>query len=166
MISKSYIKQTLQDLDALYNKASSQKKAIYFSKLAVIELCGWIEETLDDIVLRHSVRSLKDAQNKTFYKDEIVGCTYGMKYKKHIRPMLISLLGLIGVEALEKELEKTSQITLLKSNLGNLIRVRNEAAHTHLKGVTRTYNAPSRTIGDFYRICVFLESIDNYLRKK
>ncbi|GAA4244807.1 hypothetical protein [Winogradskyella damuponensis] len=165
MIAKSYIKSTLIELDKLYNSASSQKKAIYFSKLAVIELCGWIEETLDDIIIKHGNRNLKSVDNKNYCKNKIVNPNYGFQYNNNIRPMLISLLGLIQVEKLELELEKTAQITLLKSNLGNLKSTRNEAAHTHLKGVTRIYNAPSRTLGDFNRISTILEKIDNELRK-
>lgn len=165
MIAKSYIESTLKELDKLYNDASSQKKAIYFSKLAVIELCGWIEETVDDIVLRHSNRKLKNIDNKKYYIDKVIKNNYGFQYLQNIRPMLINLIGLIGVEKLENELEKTAQITLLKNNLGNLKVSRNEAAHTHLKGITRTYNAPSKTIGDFNRIFNVLEMLDSELRK-
>ena len=165
MIAKSYIESTLRELDKLYNNASSQKKAIYFSKLAVIELCGWIEETIDEIILRHCNRKLKNHENKEYCKNKIIKTTYGFQYLQNVRPMLINLIGLIGVEKLENELEKTAQITLLKNNLGNLKVSRNEAAHTHLKGVTRTYNAPSRTIGDFNRIFTILEKLDSELRK-
>lgn len=166
MIAKSYIKSTLEELDKLYNQASSQKKAIYFSKLALIELCGWIEESLDDIVIRHANRKLKEAKNMTYCKESIVKPNYGFEYKKNIRPMLISLIGLIEVEKLESELEKTAQITLLKGYLGNIRDSRNSAAHTHLKGVTKRYDAPSRIIGDFNRISLIMDKIDRELRNK
>jgi hypothetical protein len=166
MIAVSYISHTLNELDKLYNSSSSQKKAIYFSKLALIELCGWIEEAIDDMILRHSSRHLKDPKNILYCKEIIVMPTYGFQYKKNIRPMLISLIGLIEVEKLEKELEKTSKISLLKGHLGNIKESRNIAAHTHLKGVTRVFNAPSRTIGDFNRIKIILENIDKELRKR
>ncbi len=165
MIAKSYIKSTLKELDKLYNSATSQKKAIYFSKLALMELCGWIEESLDDIVIRHANRNLQDSDNRIYCKKSIVQPNYGFEYKKNIRPMLISLIGLIEVEKLEIELEKTAQITLLKGYLGNIKDSRNVAAHTHLKGVTRRFNAPSRTIGDFNRISLIVDKIDKELRK-
>jgi len=165
MIAKSYIKATLSELDKLYNNATSQKKAIYFSKLAVIELCGWIEETLDDIIIKHGNRNLKTVENKNYCLNKIVSSNYGFQYNNNIRPMLINLLGLIQLEKFETELEKNAKITLLKSNLGNLKRTRNEAAHTHLKGITRRYNAPSQTLGDFNRISALLEVMDNELRK-
>ncbi len=164
MIAKSYIKSSLEELDKLYLNASSQKKAVYFSKMALIELCGWIEETLDDIVIRHANRKLTIVDNKKYCKEKIVFPNYGFHYHKNIRPMFISLLGIIELEKLEIKLEKTAQVTLLKSQLGNLIKSRNEAAHTHLRGITKTYNAPSRTIGDFHRISLILEKIDSELR--
>lgn len=166
MIAKSYIKSTLIELDKLYNQATSQKKAIYFSKLALMELCGWIEESLDEIIIRHANRNLRNPNNKTYCKKSIVRPNYGFEYKKNIRPMLVSLIGLIEVEKLESELEKTGQITLLTGYLGNIKDSRNSAAHTHLKGVTRIYNAPSRTIGDFNRISLIIDKIDNELRNK
>lgn len=165
MIAKSYIEQTLIELDRLYNQSTSQKKAIYYSKLALLELCGWIEESLDNIILMHANRKLKDKANKDYCEKNIIRPNYGFDYKKNIRPMLMQLIGLIALESLEKELEKTGKISLLKSYLGTLIASRNEAAHTHLKGITRTYNAPSRILGDFQRIYVVLKHFESELRK-
>lgn len=166
MIAVSYIDTTLRELDKLYSESTSQKKAIYYSKLALIELCGWIEESLDDIVLRHANRHLKNSANKEYCKKNIIKPNFGFQYKRNIRPMLISLIGLIELEKLEQELEKTAQITLLTSHLGNIKDSRNTAAHTHLKGVTRRFNAPSRTIGDFNRIKPILIRIEEELRNK
>ncbi|MDC8005542.1 HEPN domain-containing protein [Aureisphaera galaxeae] len=164
MIAKSYIRNTLEELNKLYNNSQSQKKAIYFSKLALIELCGWIEETVDDIVIKHANRKLNDSSNKDYCRKNIVKPNYGFQYNRNIRPMLISTIGLIEVEKLERELERTGKITLLKGYLANIKDSRNSAAHTHLKGTTRTYNAPSRTIGDFNKIGPILEKIDQKLR--
>lgn len=166
MIAKSYIKTTLFQLDRLYNKSTCQKQAIYFSKLALIELCGWIEEAVDDIILKHAHRKLKERNNKDFCRNKIVKSNYGFKYEKNIRQMLIKLIGLIETEKLEKKLEINSQITMLTTYLNNLILVRNEAAHTHLKGYIRTYNAPSMTLADFNNICTILDNIDSELRNK
>lgn len=164
MIAKSYIETTLRELNYLFNNSTSQKKNIYFAKLAIIELCGWIEETLDDIIKSHSHRNLKEAANKKYCRDKIIKPNYGFQYNENIRPMLISLIGLIEMEKIEKKLEKTATITLLKTTLGNLKQVRNEVAHTYLKGITKTYNAPSRTIADFRTILSALEKIDLELR--
>lgn len=164
MIAKSYIKTSLTELEKLYSTSTSQKKAIYFSKMAIIELCGWIEETFDDIVIRHANRHLSNPDNKKYCKYSIVKRNNGFHYEVNVRPMLISVIGLIEVEKLEIELEKTAKITLLKTYLENLKGIRNDAAHTHLRGITKTYNAPSRTLGDYNNIIPILEEIDNQLR--
>lgn len=166
MIASSHIDKTLKDLDKLYNSATSQKKAIYYSKLALIELCGWIEETLDNIVIKHANRKLKLPCNKKYYSEKIVMKTYGFDYKANIRPMFIGLVGIIEVEKIEKKLDKQMQLQRFKSQLGNLKAIRNDAAHTHLKGVTRVYNAPSYTIREFSTIKQFLEKIDSELRMR
>ena len=51
MIAKSYILANLNALDARYKRASRAKDALFASKLALLELCGWIEESMDDIVV-------------------------------------------------------------------------------------------------------------------
>jgi len=164
MISISYITTSLHELDKLYNGASSKKKAIYYSKLATLELCGWVEDTVDDIIKMHANRNLREASNKKYIKNEVVKKTYGFQYDYHIRPMLIAILGLIALEKMENKFERTSQITILKTSLKNLRDARNKAAHTHLKGVANIYDAPSIMISEFGKIKLVLLSIDKELR--
>ena len=166
MIAKKYIESTLKELDKLYNSPFSQKKTIYFSKLAIMELSGWIEETIDDIIIRHANRNLKEPKNKKYCKERIIRPNYGFQYDKNIRPMLINLLGLIDVEKLEKKLEKNFQLELFEENLKKIIEIRNRAAHTYLKGATRTFDSPSIIINSFNNIIPVLENIDKELRDK
>jgi hypothetical protein len=165
MIVKGYILNTIDELDKLYNQATSQKKAIYFSKLALLELCGWIEGAIDNIVEMHCNRNLKNQDNKESFKNDRIKPVYGFQYNQHFRPMLMSAIGIIELEKIELELEKTGKITILKSRLGSLKRVRNDAAHTFLKGVTITYDAPSLTRGNFLNIYPILKEIDTMLRQ-
>ena len=164
MIALSYITSSLNELDKLYNEATSKKKAIYYSKLATLELCGWVEDTVDDVVLMHANRKLKAASNKKYVKDQIIKKTYGFQYNRHIRPMLISIIGLINLEGIENKLEKTGKITLLKQSLSNLRDSRNKAAHTHLSGAIHNYDAPSVIKGEFQKIKPALIEIDKELR--
>ena len=62
--------------------------------------------------------------------------------------MLIRLIGLISVERLETQVDQAKHVTL-KSTLGTLKTVRDTVAHTHLKGVTRTLDAPLRDNTEF-----------------
>lgn len=54
---KRDISKNIDDLDSFYNSSwRSPRRQFFFAKLAVLELCGWIEETMDDIV--------KDCKNR------------------------------------------------------------------------------------------------------
>jgi hypothetical protein len=165
MINKTYLLNTLNNLEKLYNSSKSQQKTTYYSKLAVIELCGWIEETMDDIIIKCANRCLKTSDCKKYVTNSIIKPIHGFQYDNHFRKMLMTTIGIINLEKLEKKLEKSSKITLLKNNLKNLVQSRNQAAHTCLKSVTRTYDAPSKIKHDFLNIYVLLKDLDDELRK-
>ena len=148
MIAKSYILENLKTLDRSYAKASSARKSLFYSKLAILELCGWIEESMDDVILRCAHRHLKNNANVKFVSKEIVQRTSGFDYERHFRWMLIQLLGLINVEKIEKSVDQKKHIQL-KATLKALKTVRDSEAHTHIKGVTRSINAPSATLNQF-----------------
>lgn len=101
MIVKGYIENTIDELDKLYNASTSQKKTIYYSKLALLELCGWLEETMDNIVEAHCNRKLKLTANKTEFKKERIKPIYGFEYNRHFRPMLMAAIGIIELEKIE-----------------------------------------------------------------
>lgn len=164
MIALSYITNSLYELDKLYNEATSKKKAVYYSKLATLELCGWVEDTVDNIVLMHANRKLKEKSNTKYIRKEVVKRIYGFQYDIHIRDMLISVIGLISLEDIEGRFEKTGKITKLKSALSNLAESRNKAAHTHLKGSINNYDAPSVIRGEFQKIMPILLELDSELR--
>jgi hypothetical protein len=50
MIAKTYILNNLSTIEKLYNDSSSIKNSLFYSKLAILELCGWTEESMDDII--------------------------------------------------------------------------------------------------------------------
>lgn len=164
MITKSYIEKTINELDKLYNSSPSQKKAIYYSKLAVLELCGWLEETMDDIVEKHCNRKLKNSSTKKYFKKNHIKKVYGFHYEDNFRKMLISTIGIIEVEKIEIELEKFGKISTIKATTESLKTSRNIAAHTFSKGATRKFDAPSITKGQFHLLLNILTEIDNKLR--
>jgi hypothetical protein len=164
MITKQYIVPGLQTLDTAYTSAASADDAEWFAKLAIIELYGWIEESMDALVLRCAKRQLKVSKNLAYCEDEIIGKTYGFDYQRNFRRMLIRLVGLVTVERLEKQVDQAKHDTL-KSTLGTLKIVRDSAAHTHLKGTTRTLDAPSVTIRSFQRVYDGLVDLDQTMRK-
>jgi hypothetical protein len=145
-----------------FNLSRSNKEALFFAKMAIIELCGWIEESMDDIILRCAIRNLKESSNINFIKNKVVNRTYGFRYNKHFRKMIISVIGLIAYEKLEKSIDQT-KFDGLRTELRNLATRRNEEAHTHIK-ITRNINAPSLTLAQFRIIYDGLIEIDHKLR--
>lgn len=148
MIARSYILANLKTLDLKYNRATSTRDSLFYSKLAILELCGWIEESMDDIVLRCAYRHLADTDNITFVKKQIIKRNYGFDYKDNFRKMLVQLLGIINVEKIEKRMDQ-GKLMRLTATLNGLREIRNTEAHTHIKGVTRSINAPSVTLSQF-----------------
>lgn len=164
MICKSYLLKTLNQLDRLYNSSKARQKTIFYSKLAVIELCGWIEETMDEIILRCANKCLKEQQSQKLIKNT-VKTNYSFQYD-NFRKILMMIIGLVNLEKIEKKLNTTEKVTKLKTKLDSLKNSRNQAAHTHVKGILRTYDAPSKVKNDFLEIYDLLKDFDDELRQQ
>ena len=163
MIVKKEILKSLSGLNRSYQRAKSQREAFLCSKLAILELCGWIEESMDDVVLRYAKRHLKIAANVKFVESEIVKKTHGFDYEFHFRRMLIRLVGLINVEKIEKTVDQHKQAKL-KATLAALKIVRDSQAHTHTKGTTQRIDAPSVTLSQLPVLYDGLKEYDRTLR--
>lgn len=163
MISRSYIESNLKRMNHKFIRARSNKEALFFSKMAIIELCGWIEETMDNIIIRCANRNLTDAKNKEYVENEIVKQTYGFHYDRNFQKMLVGIIGIIMCEKLEKTLDAI-KFQKMKSELGSLTQMRNKEAHTHLKS-QHTINAPSVTIRQYKAIYEGLIDIEKNLKK-
>lgn len=164
MIARSYISRNLDLINRSYLKASSQREAFFFSKLAILELCGWIEESMDDLVMRCAIRHLREPTNREYCKRDFVDRTYGFDYQKNFRFMLIRLLGLINVETIEARVDPT-KLDSMTAALASLKGQRNTEAHTHLKGTIRTINAPSVTIAQLQPLYDGLREFDRVVRR-
>ncbi len=164
MIAQTYIVGNLQSINRAYLKTASHKESLFLSKLAILELCGWIEESMDDIVMRCAMRHLKLQCNRSYCREEFINKTYGFDYQRNFRFMLIRLLGLVNVEKIESRVDQVKYDTM-KGALSSLRLQRNAEAHTHLKGTARAINAPSKTIGQFQPLFEGLMEFDRVIRK-
>ncbi len=164
MIAKSYIYNNLKAINTLYYKSPSIKMGLLFSKLALLELCGWIEESMDDIILRCSKKNFRRLENLKIVKNEIIKRTYGFEYNQHFRQMLLKTIGLINLEKLERKFDPI-KFQLLELTLETLKNVRNKEAHTHIKGITRRLDSPSVTINRFLIVYNGLKNIDDIIKK-
>jgi hypothetical protein len=162
VVVKKHILKTVNKLDRLYNTTPTAE-ATYYSKLAIIELCGWIEQSMDMIADSFANRKLKTLPYQSIYKS-IKEKNYGFVYKEHFRKMLYQTIGLHQMESLEKKLNHTGSITVFQSELETLKILRNDAAHTYIDA-TKTYQAPSVTKAQLETIYPILRQIHKEIRK-
>lgn len=149
MLVKKHILGVLQKLELEYEVAltsSDVNDPIIHCKLATLEYCGWIEETFDAIAHRAVKNKLKTQPYRDIARSEIQG-TYGFSYKKHLRPMLSRIIGLVEMEKIETTLSLSSGFSRFLSELEQMKVHRDKAAHTWVKDTTSQFPSPSQIIG-------------------
>lgn len=164
MVTKGKILRSLQRLSALYARPPKAGDELYFAKLAIIEVGGWVEQTMDEIINSRIKIKLSATANQKFLDSEIVRRTHGFEYEQHFRGMLIKSIGIVGVEKLETLLN-TAKFGALKRELVTLKTIRDSLAHTHIHGATTTIDAPSISIGRLEKIYDGLIDYERTLRK-
>ncbi|MGO9246493.1 MAG: endoribonuclease [Verrucomicrobiia bacterium] len=164
MVTKGVIPRNLRDIELLYDKAKSSKKKFYFAKLAVLELCGWLESTQDKLVRESADRCISAPQNLSIL-DERIKKTHGFEYDQHFRQLLILVAGISRLEKIESEFDQSGSLTQLRSLLGKLKDPRNIAAHTHTTGVLPTIDAPSVVRKDLDALYTYLRELERILKK-
>ena len=93
MIARTYISQNLASINVYFDRAKSQREALFLSKLAILELCGWIEDSMDDVIQRCANKHLNEKGNLKHVEKSIIKVTHGFDYDLHFRNMLIKLIG-------------------------------------------------------------------------
>ena len=137
---------------------------MYYAKLSLIELCGWIEVSMDGIVRACAKKHVKDANKLLYIENTVIGPTYGFTYNDHFRGMLIEVIGQPKVEELENALDPL-RFHLMKSSLGSLRVARNQEAHTYLANITQTLLAPSTINKHFLQVYDGLKDLEICVRR-
>ena len=165
MVNKTYISRNLRELDSLYKKGSrNSRHPLYYSKLALIELCGWIEVTMDRIILYCARKHLRQSSSLNYVEGTVVERTSGFTYRNHFRPMLVQVIGLVKVEELEQAFDQP-KFQAMQASLGNLRVERNNQAHTYLDGITQTVFAPSVINSHFQNVYNGLKDVEKCVRR-
>lgn len=165
MIPATYIKRNIGTIAAGYKAAKSPLQVLLHAKLAIIEVGGWVETSMDDVVLRCG-KKLKDKKNNSYVKDDIVKNTWGFDYTKHFRQMLIRVVGLVSVERIEAEVDGAKFAKMIAA-LKMLKTARHNVAHTYVKhvAVTAPIPAPNVVASYFNDIYVGLKDIEGVIKK-
>ncbi len=77
--------------------------------------------------------------------------------------MLRGFMGIANLEVMEAKLDE-GKFLRMQSQLSALKVIRDSAAHTHLKGITTSLEAPSATLNRFNHIYEGLDDIDRKLK--
>jgi hypothetical protein len=137
---------TLKTLNTWFNEPSQgDDRAKLISKLALLELCGWIEGEFDRLVMVVEAGRLNDA---AWVNESVISKTSGFTYTDHWRPMLTRLVGEVFARRIEQQMEASfpGELDQLKSLLGTLWKKRCSFAHADMTAniaAQQTFDAPS-----------------------
>jgi hypothetical protein len=154
MINFIDIENNLISIEGKYNDPSTNThEQVLYSKLAVLEFCGWIEESLDQILSDYMTSNVLP-QNQSYVESNIVKRNAGFEYDRNTRKMYCGVLGIKNLEDIEIVLNGYGgQIITLENMLRNYTTIRNDAAHKSTPiGTTLRYNAPSVVLADYRTI--------------
>lgn len=164
MIPVTYIKRNTHLLTTSFNKSTQPLMALLYAKLVIVEVGGWVEMSMDDLVERAG-KGLSKTENIKLLEKDIIKRTYGFGYEQNFRPMLMKTIGLVKLEKLEGKLD-TSKQTKMKAALEMLKASRNSAAHTYVKSLAggATIDAPSVSMSYFQDIYDGLKDIESNMK--
>ncbi len=165
MVSRGSIDKELQKINYYYNRVppSDINLPKFYSKLALLELCGWIEQSMDDLIFRYTNRRVKETANLDFVHQDVIGKTYGFEYERYFRTMLIRTIGIVGTEKLEKSLNHSSFNNFCLA-LKKLKEQRDPHSHATIFGTTIPIDAPSQIIAYFESIYPVLKEFERSLK--
>ena len=157
MIDETGIVLTLTKLDELYSKTGDADMLKLYSKISVLEFCGWLEITMDEIVFSFSDRRLTLKDYKQECK-EIVKETKGFVYDSHFRKLVYKIIGLYNLEKIETKIEK--DILILNQETTLLWEERVILAHTYTNPTRSFKTTPSTVLnGHLKKVLPILKTI-------
>lgn len=165
MVDYLIIENILSNLDTLYSVSIGSADATIpasYCKLAVLELGGWIEESVDLMLFNYIDNKLCSKACIARIK-EIIRKNYGFKYNENLVPLFMGVLGANNWENIVDSIGD-AQIAILSTMCGNYTNQRNDAAHTY-QLVTHSYCSPSSVRNDFHQIKPIIEKIENEILK-
>jgi hypothetical protein len=159
-IVKKHILRELKRLDSIYSAlgatADVQRDS---SRLAVIELCGWVEHSFDAVAERaiHN-HVFADAELRKSYR-EAIKKNYGFDYYSNFIRMMNVLVGVKLLDDLSRNLDGSGRLAILTGQLTLLKDQRNSAAHVHSNALLMIFDAPSVTLGRLHTMFPIMREI-------
>jgi hypothetical protein len=128
------ILSALNELEVLHDLSLNQAHQNYYLKLALLELCGWIEQTQDIVLTRLAGHWLET--EKSDFENQLKR-NFGFAYHANFRSLLLRLIGHRGIERVESQISEHEDANVARtcaemiSLLNDTLRLpRNTHAHT------------------------------------
>lgn len=163
MVDYIHIKHTLILLDSKYSEDGiSIDMQILYSKLALLELCGWIEVSFDAI-LNEYIDKQQLMKKDSEYIKEFIQNNWGFHYDKNVFSIFCHTIGIVLWDSLQSKINTDGKLELLKSTLNNFTKKRGIAAHTNIS-VTQTYDSPSTILTNYDNIKDIIKFIEQFMQ--
>jgi hypothetical protein len=164
MISIVGLRKQLEKLDGLYNVSISDPELPkYYSRLAVLELSGWIEEEIDDLVRYCPQKALIVSGSDFDFVNSVINKNSGFDYKENLRKMMKQTVGVITLNRIEAKLDPVLKLSL-ESALTILRSERNDHAHKPISSANK-FTAPSICLSRLEDVFRGFEEFERILKK-
>ena len=152
--------------DAISNRRNTRNtplKLELLSKLAVLELGGWIETAIDQILVEYVSRKISDTGEQARIRHQIIDRVYGFDLDRNIWPLFERILGVAICQRLKSEIENTPGYLQFTSDIGDLAKARKAKAHTCWSGITPHVETPSWVLDRFQHIYPIVQHIRSFV---
>lgn len=136
MLNSSSVVKNIDFCEMLFNQTADPIKKLFLIRMALLEVCGWIEEYLDEIY-SYNPKNLDIGQYQIMYNH--IHNLSSFEYTAIIKSIALSI-GVFNMYALEQKFQTNflTNFTTFKSSLNSLKAYRNEYAHKNTESCTNT----------------------------
>ncbi len=169
MLKSDSIEADLQSLEDQFQKAGKRDEVFLqrcFGKLALLELSGWIENSVDEIIEKHCKKILKK-KNLLERSKEVIKGVYTFDYQA-LTKLITRIFGMAHFLLIEEEVIRIfekNKLEAFKAELHSLKEKRDNYAHNSL-GFIQNIDAPQVHISSLKLITEGLNAFDKAIRKK
>lgn len=162
IVNYDKLQNNLQKLDGLYSSSQDPILSIMYSKLALLEFAGWLEETFGKILHYYVDKHITNKDCEDLYNN-IIGKTYGLNPEKILK-LFCQILGCKLYEKVYIDLKNKQLLPQFLTILKSINTKRNDAAHTSVN-ILKTYDAPSVILSIFNQINPAVQELEKLIKR-
>ena len=168
MVCGEKIEKILKWLDECYETSDDLdiEEGKSYSKLAILELSGWVEESMYDLISDLADKEL-DGSNAKKRVTEAISNMNGFTYEKHFSKMLLKGIGIVNKEIVERRVRDRNEEKFMKfrNALDDLSERRNHLAHTFSQGRQERIASTSMARNYYNNIFPVLKAFEEEIHK-